>query len=199
MKLSAKNIQFINNYLKNSGVEYVDIRQEMTDHVASALEEMDGDFSGNFTQYMHGNKSTLMQMNGSFTKAARNRAWAIMKANLLRPVFAIVAILLFIVAALATNYLPAVEVVDAARLLYVIVLVILLGYYCYCRLLAKNMYSVVDKLIAVSFLTSSCTNLQYVIHNPVYLLLFYSFATSFNLLLFITFHKLVLKSRVLYG
>ena len=34
MKLTAENIKFIDNYLKNSEVIYYDIRMEMLDHVA---------------------------------------------------------------------------------------------------------------------------------------------------------------------
>lgn len=39
MRLSKENIQFIDNYLKNSGVSYFDIRMEMLDHVATAVEQ----------------------------------------------------------------------------------------------------------------------------------------------------------------
>lgn len=39
MKLSAENIKFIDNYLKNSEVIYYDIRMEILDHVATAVEQ----------------------------------------------------------------------------------------------------------------------------------------------------------------
>ena len=39
MKLTTENIQFIDNYLKNSEVIYYDIRVEMIDHVATAVEQ----------------------------------------------------------------------------------------------------------------------------------------------------------------
>lgn len=42
--LAPEHLQFINNYLENSGVKYLDIRYEMTDHVATALENREGDF-----------------------------------------------------------------------------------------------------------------------------------------------------------
>ena len=38
-KLSPKEIRFIETYLKNSGVVFFDVRLEMTDHIASELEE----------------------------------------------------------------------------------------------------------------------------------------------------------------
>ena len=49
MSLSSENIKFIDNYLKNSEVIYYDIRMEMLDHVASAVEQKDvtsGDANG---------------------------------------------------------------------------------------------------------------------------------------------------------
>ena len=38
MNLSKKELQFIDTYLKNSDVIYTDVRLELTDHVASAIE-----------------------------------------------------------------------------------------------------------------------------------------------------------------
>ncbi len=37
--LTPEQIKFIDTYLKNSGVEFLDVRVEMIDHVASAIEE----------------------------------------------------------------------------------------------------------------------------------------------------------------
>ena len=39
MKLSKESIQSIDSYLKHEGFVYVDIRMEMVDHVANAVEE----------------------------------------------------------------------------------------------------------------------------------------------------------------
>ena len=41
MELSKEQISFIDQYLKNKGVKYWDIRLEMVDHVASKLEKND--------------------------------------------------------------------------------------------------------------------------------------------------------------
>ncbi len=60
MKLTTENIKFIDNYLKNSEVIYYDIRMEMLDHVATAVEEkMEAenlDFYDAFKSYMVVNK-----------------------------------------------------------------------------------------------------------------------------------------------
>lgn len=69
-KLTPSEISFINDYLKNSGVKYVDIRYEMTDHVATALEELDGDFYDNFKEYMVKHKEQLLKSNKEFARKA---------------------------------------------------------------------------------------------------------------------------------
>ena len=67
MKLTAENIQFIDNYLKNSEVIYYDIRMEMLDHVATAVEQKMAaenlDFYDAFKSYMVVNKKGLMLQN----------------------------------------------------------------------------------------------------------------------------------------
>ena len=67
MKLTAENIQFIDNYLKNSEVIYYDIRMEMLDHVATAVEQKmqseNLDFYDAFKSYMVVNKREILKGN----------------------------------------------------------------------------------------------------------------------------------------
>lgn len=86
-KITKDQIIFIDSYLKNSGVEYVDVRNEMTDHVATALESMDDDFSENFGQYMLQHKRELLQSNRQFSKLATKRAFKILGNTLFQPWF----------------------------------------------------------------------------------------------------------------
>lgn len=69
MKLTKENIVFIDNYLQNSGVFYYDIRLEMLDHVATAVEEKmeeeSLDFYEAFKSYMIENKKELMKQNNT--------------------------------------------------------------------------------------------------------------------------------------
>jgi len=70
-KLTVEEIEFTWNYLKNSGVEFVDVRTEMTDHVASALEEMldeipEAGFYGVFKSYMIQHKKDLIENAGKY-------------------------------------------------------------------------------------------------------------------------------------
>jgi hypothetical protein len=83
MKLTKENIQFIDTYLKNSNIIYVDIRLEMTDHIASAVEdkmqEENLDFYDAFKNYMIKNKAIILNNN----KESNSFSWTEIKKYLL--------------------------------------------------------------------------------------------------------------------
>lgn len=75
MRLTFENILFIDNYLENSDVIYKDIRLEMIDHIASAIEAKmangdDRDFYYIFKDYMVEHKARLLNNNKQFIKSA---------------------------------------------------------------------------------------------------------------------------------
>lgn len=65
--LTTEEIQFIDNYLTNSEVDYFDIKMELLDHIAAAVEEkMEIDqlsFYDAFKAYMAVNKKELLKKN----------------------------------------------------------------------------------------------------------------------------------------
>lgn len=67
MKLSKEDIVFIDTYLESNEVIYSDIRQEMLDHIASAVEEKmqleQEDFYNAFKSYMLVNKKAILKNN----------------------------------------------------------------------------------------------------------------------------------------
>lgn len=67
MALNKENIQFIDKFLQRNDVVYVDIRAEMTDHIATAVEERmeheEVDFYEVFRAYVTANKKELFRMN----------------------------------------------------------------------------------------------------------------------------------------
>lgn len=73
-KLTTGQIQFIDNYLTNLGIEFIDIRYEMVDHIASELEEKEGDFKANFKEYFIMNRDELLEQNKTAKKTAKSRA-----------------------------------------------------------------------------------------------------------------------------
>lgn len=66
--LSKEDIMFMDKYLKNSGIKHLDIRLEMIDHVATAIEDEikkgdSRDFYYIFKDYMVRNKRRLLNNN----------------------------------------------------------------------------------------------------------------------------------------
>jgi hypothetical protein len=70
MKLEQEELVFIDTYLKNSGIEFLDLRLEMVDHVASGvLKKMDSEkvsFYEAFKGYMVVHKKELFQWDKKF-------------------------------------------------------------------------------------------------------------------------------------
>jgi hypothetical protein len=69
MKLTSQEIVFIDNYLQKSDVIFIDIRAEMTDHIATAVEDKmqqeDLDFYDAFKDFMSVNKKEILSRNNS--------------------------------------------------------------------------------------------------------------------------------------
>ena len=72
MKLNKEQIHFIDTYLKNSGIEFIDIRMEMLDHIASAVENKmqkeNLDFYHAYKNYMVIHKKQHLKANKQFIK-----------------------------------------------------------------------------------------------------------------------------------
>lgn len=101
MKLTPENIKFIDNYLKNSEVIYYDIRMEMLDHVATAVEQkMEAenlDFYDAFKSYMVLNKKGILKGNKDGTNVSYS--WSVIKSFLIfitKPYMLILLLLLVI-------------------------------------------------------------------------------------------------------
>ena len=99
MKLTKDQIQFIDTYLINTNILYIDIRYEMMDHIATAVEEkMEAenlDFHDAFKNYMVANKSELMNNNKSSKFFSWNEVIRFLK-YLINPIMLLIAALLFI-------------------------------------------------------------------------------------------------------
>lgn len=86
MKLTQEDIVFIDTYLKNSEIEYVDVRMEMVDHVASELEikmsEDGSSFYDAFKKYMVRHKKELQKSNSKFKWTTDKRVFKILGVQL---------------------------------------------------------------------------------------------------------------------
>lgn len=76
MKLTKEQIQFIDQYLQKADVIFVDVRSELTDHIASAVEEKmeleELSFYDAFKAYMVVNKKMLLASNRRNFKNFKN-------------------------------------------------------------------------------------------------------------------------------
>ncbi|MGV3461624.1 MAG: hypothetical protein ACO1N9_14340 [Flavobacterium sp.] len=69
-KLTQEQLAFIDRYLENAGIVYFDVRLEMADHVATAIEQKEGDFHIKFKEYMAAHRDELLTSYKEFKKAA---------------------------------------------------------------------------------------------------------------------------------
>src|SRR5690606_3741381 len=95
-KLTSKEIRFIENYLKNSGVVFFDVRMEMTDHVASELEERlskmnSRGFYEEFKDYMRLHKKSLLKSTRKYQWQADRKVLRQVFYNMLKPKVLIVS------------------------------------------------------------------------------------------------------------
>lgn len=85
--LGQEELEFIDNYLKNSGVEYIDVRVEMLDHVASAVEaKMDiekTEFYETFKAYMVANKKELLKSSTKYSWSIDKKLLVLVGKNLI--------------------------------------------------------------------------------------------------------------------
>jgi hypothetical protein len=101
-KLTTEEIEFIQNYLKNSGVEYIDTRAELVDHVASEIEDrlevrQTSNFYNEFKAYMLQHKKSLLKNIHKYRWALDKRILKQVVINLLhKNVIAIFALLVLL-------------------------------------------------------------------------------------------------------
>ena len=202
MKLTKENIQFIDNYLENSGVKYIDIRFEMTDHVATALEGMEGSFYDSFKSYMLQHKKELLQSNSKFTKAAGKRALKIILLGLLKPATLIVFILCYIILKVLLNYFPQAQVLDIYSAVYVFFMAAAVLKYKYFRT-KYHKYSVIDKINAVLFTTLYVVFIlirpDILIYNLDFLIIYYSGLSAFFISSISAYKTLINKYKLQYS
>jgi hypothetical protein len=99
MKLTKDDIVFIDTYLESNEVIYSDIRQEMLDHIASAVEEKmqleQEDFYNAFKLYMLVNKKAILKNN----KKRWSFSWEAIRLFILflvKPYMLLFGVLLFV-------------------------------------------------------------------------------------------------------
>lgn len=193
MKLSKENIQFIDTYLKNSNVIYIDIRFEMIDHIATAVEEKmeveNLDFYDAFKKYMIENKTELIINN----RASKFFSWteiSIYLKQLIHPTMLLVAVLLFITHKYIDINRYFSEVFTFNNLVFIIFIAIMLFQTGYHYLYVKKKYYGIEKTsqilmiiyLLLPFLQSKniIISLIFIYLLVVYLFYFYKETSKFK-------------------
>ncbi len=95
-KLTAEQIESIRDALKKAGFLYVDILHEITDHIASELEGVEGDFEVKLTDYISRHKKELHSFNRKYIFQSWGQSYRALLINLLSFRFAAVFVLLYL-------------------------------------------------------------------------------------------------------
>lgn len=202
MKLTKENITFIDNYLKNSGVKYIDIRYEMIDHVAAAMEEKEGDFLENFRVYMARNKKYLMQSNRQFAKAAGRRALRLLLQSMVKPRSLVFITAMFLVLQMSITTFGINAIKDALGIIYILSLSSILLFFKFRVVRRKSEFSILDKLNSIWFLTTYIVFVflrpDKLIDNPILITIYYTVFMSFIFIGAYTFYTLSKKYKLQY-
>lgn len=94
-KLTTEQIQCIDDLLRMLQVEFLDIRYEMVDHIASELEAMEGDFKENLKAYFVMNKLSILKQNEIAKKAAKKKALKLYFKTIAEPMVITAAMVMF--------------------------------------------------------------------------------------------------------
>lgn len=161
MNLNKQDILFIDTYLVNSDAIYADIRQEMLDHIANAVEEKmhleKEDFYTAFKAYMINNKKEILKNNkqqGSFS-------WNAVKQFMLflgKPYLLFLGVILYFLFSnfdinrvFSTNF-------NFGNLVFLLVLFLMIFQAIYFRIYLKKRFYYVEKtgsvLLIIYFLQS---------------------------------------------
>ena len=192
-------LQFIDKYLKESGVRYDDIRYEMTDHVATAIEEMDGDFNENFRSYMINHKKELMDSNRAFKKLAWQKAFGIINKNLVSYTLAVTTGIIFLSSYIASSFLGAENIAGNLNMTMIFVSSLVYIYFLYYKGFSKASHSVIDRLLTIVYIGSIFIRLDNYIENPVIIMLYYSFMIAFFIVLIQSLWKLKQHYKLRYN
>ena len=202
MKLSEEQVRFIDTYLKNSGIKYLDVRYEMTDHIATALEAVDGNFDENFRQYMLEHKQELLASNRQFGKLAGKNAVRLILHNLVAPRFLALAIISFFILYVSTRFFSAETITEICHGAQFFAMVAFIFHYKYSRGSRNMKFSIIDKVFGVVAVFIYCVVLfvrpDNWLNNQI-LMVYHAVFSAFFIEILFTFRQLTQKYKLQYG
>jgi hypothetical protein len=145
-KLTKEELKFIDNYLLKADVIYKDIRVEMVDHVATAvearMEKDEEDFYSAFKDYMVEHKKTLNAQNKLSSKLAFKRFWKTYLVKLLTLKSVILIILMAILVWFLSKFDKSFSSVETVReISNTFIFIVLIYYIIRIKVFMKNKFS----------------------------------------------------------
>jgi hypothetical protein len=196
--LTPLELRTIDEYLEEAGVRYDDIHHEMVDHVATALESMDGNFKDNFNRYMINNKRELLASNRAFKKLARDKALGILKSTLLKPQLWAIALMLFTFSLVSGGTTKVDDIAINLEIISAIISSVLYFYFLFYKTISRKNFSVVNRLVTFTYCSMIVFRADMLIDNKVALMLYYSFSITFFLFLMQSLYALNKTYKLLY-
>lgn len=123
-KLTEYEIYSIDAALKKIGISYVDIRYEMTDHIAAALEETEGNFENNLSKYIISHRKELRKTNRKFVFISMVNAYKKLLANMFTRNFLALFLIIFINASLVGLFIERESVIRIMFIAFAVVVCI---------------------------------------------------------------------------
>lgn len=149
MKLTTDNIHFIDNYLKNCEVIYYDIRMEMLDHVATAVEQkMEAenlDFYDAFKSYMVANKMEILKGNKLWPGFSKDITLNFLKF-LLHPIIIVIGVSFYFFYKNVATFSYFSESFTIRNLFFVFMIILAFFQLIYFCLILKQRFFVLEKL-----------------------------------------------------
>lgn len=196
-KLTHEQIVAVDKALWDIGIKFLDIRIEMTDHAATALEEKEGSFDSNLKNYIFQNKTELQKNYSQFRMNASVKSLKLLVRNMVTLRF--VAILAFVYALVFAEY--NYEGLDETSIVFLIVSTfgisggyIYVGYIKFVK--SYRLFSTAERLMAIvgSLALTMCIPLRIMVEkdaiNNELILLYYAFVISLYIQTMLTYRFL---------
>jgi hypothetical protein len=205
MKLSKEEILIIDQYLQKNIVSFIDIRYEMLDHIALAVEQKmefeNLDFKVAFKDYMEQHKKELLKLNSIFLKIASHKAFSILLNGLFKPISLSIYFILFAFFYLIANYTE----IDYNSIFQIMNFTLFFPFgitYLYQVFSKIKKYSVANDILGLlgmlNYLLNVVFRVQYSIHNNNILFIYYALILGLGTVTFFTYKSIVNSYKTKY-
>lgn len=203
MKVTAEQIQLIDKALIKIGINYADIRYEMTDHIAADLEQKDDRFEHHLKGYMLQNKSELKRTNRRFIFIAMGGAYKKFFTNMLKPWSLVIFAAMFALGMLLIKSLGREDAVMALFYFFIAFSCLLSTPVIYKALTRKNQHSLDFGFSFINLIilypTIYMVDYQTTIENDIMVALYYAVVILISVIMHITMWQFNKQFKLRYN